>query len=69
VQGLKVTNDRDKIDQAFVTVSVLVDDEVLAESTCTSEGRIPEGRTVTLVCVSGDTMPTEYDEVTINDVI
>ena len=69
VQGLKVTNERGKTDQAFVMMKFLSDDEVLAESTCTSDGRIAEGLTVTLTCISGDTMPTEYDEVTINDVI
>jgi hypothetical protein len=69
VQGLKVHNDRDKTDQAIVTISVLVGDEVVAATTCTSDGRIPEDRTVTLTCVSSDTMPTDYDEVTIQDVI
>jgi Protein of unknown function (DUF2510) len=69
VQGLKVTNDRGKTDQAFVTISVLADDEVLAESTCSSDGRIAEGLTVTLTCVASDTMPADYDEVTIKDVI
>jgi hypothetical protein len=69
VEGLKVTNDRGKTDQAFVTISVLSNDEVLAESTCTSDGRIAEGLTVTLTCISSDTMPDEYDEVTIKDVI
>jgi hypothetical protein len=69
VEGLKVHNDRDKTDQAIVTISVLLDDEVLAATTCTSDGRIPEDRTVTLTCASGDTMPTDYDEVTIQDVI
>lgn len=67
VQGLKVTNERDRTDQAIVTISVLSDDEVLASTTCTSDGRIAEGLTVTLTCVSGDTMPPEYDEVTIKD--
>ena len=69
VEGLKVHNDRGKTDQAFVTISLVSGDEVVAESTCTSEARIPDDRTVTLVCVSGDTMPTDYDEVTINDLI
>ncbi len=69
VEGLKLTNDRGKTDQAFVTISVLMGDEVLAESTCTSGNRIPEGRTVTLTCASGDSLPSEYDEVTIQDVI
>jgi hypothetical protein len=69
VQGLKVHNGRDKTDQAFVTISILAGAEVLAESTCTSDGRIPEGRTVTLTCVSSDPMPLEHDEVTIKDVI
>ena len=70
VQGLRVTNDRGKTDQAIVTIKVLSDDdEVLAESTCTSDGRIAEGLTVTLTCVSGDAMPADYDEVTINDLI
>lgn len=69
VQGLKVHNARGKSDQAWVTISVLQDDEVLATSTCTSESRIAADRTVTLTCVSGDTMPAEYDEVTIQDII
>jgi Protein of unknown function (DUF2510) len=67
VQGLKVTNERDRTDQAIVTISVLADDEVLASTTCTSDGRIAEGLTVTLTCASGDSMPAEYDEVTIKD--
>jgi hypothetical protein len=69
VEGLKVHNDRDKTDQAFVTISVLSGDEVLASTTCTSDGRIAEDRTVTLTCVSSDAMPADYDEVTIQDVI
>jgi hypothetical protein len=69
VQGLTVHNDRGKTDQAWVTISVLQDDVVLAESTCTSENRIAEDRTVTLTCVSGDTMPAAYDKVTIQDII
>jgi hypothetical protein len=56
-------------DRAWVTISVLQDDVVLAESTRTSENRIAEDRTVTLTCVSGDTMPAAYDEVTIQDII
>jgi hypothetical protein len=69
VEGLTVHNGRGKADQAWVTISVLLDDAVLASSTCTSENRIAEDRTVTLTCVSGDTMPTEFDEVTIQDII
>jgi hypothetical protein len=69
VQGLKVHNDRGRTDQAFVTISVLLEDEVLATSTCSSDGRIAEGLTETLTCGSGDMMPAEYDEVTIKDVI
>ena len=67
VQGLKVHNDRGRTDQAIVTISVLLGNEVLAETTCTSDGRIAEDLTVTLSCISGDTMPAEYDEVTIKD--
>ena len=52
VQGLKVHNDRDKTDQAWVTISVLRGDEVLAQSTCTSDGPIPEDRTVTLLAAT-----------------
>lgn len=69
VEGLKVHNGRGKTDQAFVTISVLQDNVVLAESTCTSDGRIAEDLTVTLTCASGDTMPTDYDRVTIQDVL
>lgn len=69
VQGLKVHNTRGKTDQAIVTISVVSDNEVLAESTCTSDGRIPEDLTVTLTCISGDSMPDEYDEITIKDVL
>jgi hypothetical protein len=69
VQGLSVRNDRGKTDQALVTISVLLDDVVLAATTCSSDSRIAEDRTVTLSCISSDTMPTEFDEVTINDVI
>ncbi len=69
VDGLEVRNDRDRTDQAFVTISLLLDDEVLAESTCTSAGRIAEDSTVTLTCVSPDPMPAEFDEVTIRDVL
>jgi Protein of unknown function (DUF2510) len=67
VQNLQVHNDRGKTDQAIVVISVLGDDVVLAKTTCTSESRIAEGRTVTLSCASADTMPTQYDEVTIQD--
>jgi hypothetical protein len=69
VQGLKVHNARGKTDQAFVTISVLQDDQVLASTTCTSDGRIAEGLTVSLTCASSDRMPAEFDEVTIKDVI
>jgi Protein of unknown function (DUF2510) len=69
VEALKVHNGRGKTDQALVVISVMNDNEVLAESTCTSDGRIAEDLTVTLSCVSGDSMPAEYDEVTIKDLI
>jgi hypothetical protein len=69
VGGLTVHNDRGKADQAIVVISVVQDDVVLAESTCTSESRIADGLTVTLTCASGDTMPTDYDEVTIHDLL
>jgi hypothetical protein len=67
VQGLTVRNDRGRNDQALVTISLLLDGTVRADSTCSSDGRIADGRTVTLSCVSSQTMPTEYDEVTIQD--
>lgn len=69
VEGLKVHNDRDKTDQAWVTISVLLDDEVLATSSCTSDSRIAQDRTVTLTCISSDPMPTDYDQVTIQDIL
>ena len=48
VEGLRVHNGRGKTDQAWVTVSLLLDDEIVADTNCTSESRIPEDTTVTL---------------------
>jgi hypothetical protein len=68
VSGLSVTNDRGESDWAYVTLKLLQGNVVTATVDCTSPGsRIEDGTTVTLDCTSGDTLPTDYDRVTIQD--
>ena len=70
VRDLKLTNNRGKADRLFVYIKLLNDNEVLATATCSNTGdKIPEGVTVTVNCTSSDSMPAEYDKVTINDII
>ena len=70
VQQLKVTNNRGKADRALVEIRLLLRNEVLATASCNNAfDKIPDGTTVTLDCSSSDTMPTEYDKVTISDAI
>lgn len=66
VKGLKVTNDRDDKDSAFVEIKFWKGTEVLALADCSTQP-IDTGTTVTLNCFSGDNMPKAYDKVTIND--
>ena len=69
VENLKLTNHRGKADRVFVEIKLLNSNEILAMSTCTagSLDKVPKDTTVTLDCTSGDTMPTTYDKVTIQD--
>lgn len=67
VRDLKLTNNRGKADRLFALIKLLNNNEVLATATCTSADKIPEGVTVTVNCSSSDSMPAEYDKVTIND--
>jgi len=67
VTNLTVTNDRDEAHYAIVVIKLLQDDTVLATAACESPVRIAEDTTETLECVSGDPMPAEYDQVTIQD--
>lgn len=66
IQGLKVENNRDDKDSAFVEIKFMSGSEVIALSDCTS-GPITVGTTVTLSCFSGDNLPQDYDKITIND--
>lgn len=66
IKGLKVTNDRDSKDSAFVEIKFWRGTEVLALADCTTEP-IQPSTTVRLTCSSGDHLPKKYDKVTIND--
>ena len=69
VEGLKVRNDRGKTDQALVTISVLLDDVVLADTDLHQRQPDPRGPHRDPDLLSGDSMPADYDEITIKDVI
>lgn len=64
--NLKVTNNRDDRDGAFVQIKYMKGSEVLATIDCTSDQILP-GQTVTLSCFSTDKKPTGHDRITIND--
>lgn len=66
ISGLKVTNNRDKRDGALVDIKFKQGSEVLASVDCTTDP-MPVGETVTLNCLSADSLPDDYDEITIND--
>ena len=66
IEGLKVTNNRDRKDSAIIEIKLWRGNEVLALADCTTEPITP-GTKVTLACFSGDDMPNRYDRVTIND--
>lgn len=66
IKGLKVTNNRDKKDSAFVEIKFMNGNEVLALSNCATEP-IAVGQKTTLSCLSGDDLPKKYDAITIND--
>ena len=61
-----MTNNRDDKDSALVEIKFWSGDEVLALADCTTEP-IAVGTTTTLNCVSTDSIPKNYDRVTIND--
>jgi Protein of unknown function (DUF2510) len=69
IENLKVTNHRGKADRVFIEIKLLNDSEILAMSTCTAGNldKIPKDTAVTLDCTSGDTLPTTYDKITIQD--
>jgi hypothetical protein len=66
VQGLKVTNNRDKKDSALVEIKFWNGSEVLALADCTTEP-IAQNTTTAVSCFSADKLPAAYDKITIND--
>lgn len=66
ITNLRVTNNRDRRDSAFVAIKFWSGTEVLANVDCSTEP-INIGTTVTLGCFSADALPAGYDKVTIND--
>lgn len=66
IEGLKVTNNREKPDSANVDIKFMKGSEILASVGCSSD-RLQVGETATLSCLSGDDMPTDYDTITIHD--
>jgi|SRR5699024_2674112 len=66
IEGLKVTNNREKADLANVDIKFMKGSEILASVGCSSD-RLQVGQTATLSCLSGDDLPKDYDRITIND--
>lgn len=66
IKGLKVTNNRDETDGAFVDIKLWKGTEVLASASCSTD-QIAVGTTEKVSCLSGDDLPRSYDKVTIND--
>ena len=66
LEDLKVTNNRDDADSAIVEIKFMSGSEIVASVDCTSDILQP-GQTATLSCFSGDQLPDDYDEITIND--
>lgn len=66
VEGLKVTNNRDKKDSALVEIKFMKGSEVLGLADCSTEP-VAVGQTTTLSCTSTDGSPKGYGEITIND--
>lgn len=66
ISDLKVTNNREDSDSALVDIKFMKGSEVLASVDCTTDP-IQVGQTVTLNCWSGDSLPSDYDKITIND--
>lgn len=66
ISNLKVTNNRDDSDSAFVEIKFWQGTEVLGLANCSTEP-IDVGTTVTLGCFSADDLPASYDRITISD--
>lgn len=66
IRDLKVTNNRDDADAAFVEIKFMKGTEVLESIDCTSD-QILVGQTATLTCLPTVEKPTGYDKITIND--
>lgn len=66
LKNLKVTNNRDDRDGAFVQIKYMKGSEVLATIDCNSDQILP-GQTVTLSCFGTESKPTGFDRITIND--
>lgn len=66
VTKLRLTNNREERDGAFVEIKLWRGTEVVAATDCTTD-RIDPGATVTVSCLSADDMPQKYNKVTIND--
>lgn len=70
IDNLKVTNHRGKSDRLLTEIKLLNAGEVLATTTCTAGNgidKIAKDTTVSVDCVSGDTLPQTYDQITIQD--
>ncbi|MGV3563172.1 MAG: DUF2510 domain-containing protein [Nocardioides sp.] len=66
IEGLKVTNNRDNPDSAFVEIKLWSGNEVLATVDCYTDD-IAVGTKVSVDCSSFDDLPASYDRITIND--
>lgn len=68
ITGLRATNNRDDEDaeRIFLRLSLLRDNEVLGEITCSSNATVRFERAVTLDCTGFD-VPTGYDEIEVYD--
>lgn len=66
VEGLKVTNNRDKKDSALVEVKFWKGNEVLALTDCTTEP-VAVGTKTKVSCIGTDDIPKGYNKITIND--
>lgn len=66
IEGLKVTNNRDEKDGAFVEIKFWKGSEVLALDDCSTE-QVDVATTSTLSCLGVEKMPKNYDRITIND--
>lgn len=66
VEGLKITNNREDADSAFVEIKLWSGNEVLATVDCITD-EIAVGTKVTVECTSFDDLPGGYDRITIND--